>query len=244
MRKNKVTVVGCSVSDYTQVDRCYGDYLAEMLDFDYDHMAAGCGSNDRTLRISTSKILNQEIREDDILVVQYTNIHRREFYSRFQKIEYSKYFPKDGKATPLREKYSDGDLIKYKLGASDWQSEPEEKEFFELYENNFLSSEYDTERFLNSHSSFLALLEKFKIRTLFVLVDGYIIEDMQEESRKLFLETFDTTSDLIKPINITKYFENQNNCLEKAPTPPSHFSLEGHEVVAKCIFSIFKHLKI
>ena len=46
----KLCVAGCSFSDYTKVDKVWGEYLAEKLDVDYLHEGAGCGSNWRIWR--------------------------------------------------------------------------------------------------------------------------------------------------------------------------------------------------
>jgi len=53
-------VFGCSASDRTEVDYCYGDYLSEMLGAEYKHYAAGCGSNDRIFRILPNLIKNNQ----------------------------------------------------------------------------------------------------------------------------------------------------------------------------------------
>ena len=238
MEINKLIMAGCSVSDYTQVDRCFGDNLSEMLGFKYIHRAAGCGSNDRTIRVITSMVLSGEIKQNDLVLIQYTNIHRKEFFSKFRRTEETGFFPSDGKATTLRERYDSGDTIKFKLGASEWQPEEVEKDFFNLYEQNFISEKYDTEVFINRHYSLLALLEKYNIKTLFILVDGYLTADMEDTDIKKFFKSFTNTGKQITYTNISSFFDRQDNCLEKLPIPPSHFSEKGHYEVANYLYEI------
>ena len=80
---SKICVAGCSFSDYTKVDKVYGEYLAEKLGYDYLHEGAGCGSNWRIWRQVYKNIRDHHLTSNDILIVQYTITERQEFYSRF-----------------------------------------------------------------------------------------------------------------------------------------------------------------
>jgi hypothetical protein len=77
---SKLIVAGCSVSDYTNVKKVWGEYLAEQLNYEYVHEAAGCGSNYRMWRVLTTHILNGNITANDTVVVQYTTLERNEFW--------------------------------------------------------------------------------------------------------------------------------------------------------------------
>lgn len=77
----RLFVFGCSYSDRTEVEKCYGDYVAENTGLEYHHCARGGSSNDRSWRIITRKILDGEIRPQDIVIYQPTDRHRREFCS-------------------------------------------------------------------------------------------------------------------------------------------------------------------
>ena len=57
----RLVVAGCSVSDYTEVDKPWGEYLSEQLSCEYLHLAAGSGSNYRMWRLLVSHIVDNKI---------------------------------------------------------------------------------------------------------------------------------------------------------------------------------------
>ena len=77
----KLIVAGCSVSDYTRVDTVYGKILADSIGYDYVHHGAGCGSNYRIWKKLTQMLMSGDLTDCDIVLVQYTQIDRREFWS-------------------------------------------------------------------------------------------------------------------------------------------------------------------
>jgi hypothetical protein len=81
MRKRRLAVAGCSISDRTKTTHCYGDYLAQHLDLDYLHFASGSGSNHRSLRKITDAVMSGELQAGDIVVMQITDPTRRELQS-------------------------------------------------------------------------------------------------------------------------------------------------------------------
>lgn len=170
MRNRKLFVGGCSVSDYTNVETTYGEMLSKMLNFEYVHEAAGCGSNWRIWRTITNHILNGNLTSDDLLIIQYTNFERREFWSRHQAYTYYTGYQ------PLREKYAngDGDIIRFKVKSHEWQITKEEKLLHSLYENNFVSSEFDFDVFCTQHLMFQCLLKEYGIKTIFMPLEGYV----------------------------------------------------------------------
>lgn len=234
---SKVIVIGCSVSDYTQVDKCYGEEVAEKINKEYIHLAAGCSSNERIFRIISNWIVKEKINRNDTLIIQYTNIIRREFYSRFVRPDVTGHLCSTDKAASIRERYHSGDLIKYKLNAQEWQPEAEEKQFFNLYENNFLSYELDLERFIGSHYQLVALLTQYGIKTVFNIINGYVIEGMDDVNKDLFYESF-ANNEKISYINTSSVFEVEKFCLEKPPITASHLSSEGHTEVARRILKV------
>ena len=62
-------VAGCSVSDYTQVDKVWGEYLAEDLGLNYIHEGAGCGSNWRMWRVIVDAVKTKQITPNDIVIL-------------------------------------------------------------------------------------------------------------------------------------------------------------------------------
>ena len=165
-----IVIAGCSFSDWSQVEYNYGEYLGQNLNLPIKSYSSGCGSNFRIWRKLTKAILNKEITNNDLLVIQYTNPDRKEFWSAHASHHDFDYKPSGNpyKGSPMRDKYLDGDVIKFKMGASTWQSVKIEKTFFELLENNFTSEEYDIEVFINNHVMFQSLLKEFKIPTIFL----------------------------------------------------------------------------
>ena len=148
----KLFVAGCSVSDYTKVDKVYGEYLSEKLNYEYVHEGAGCGSNWRIWRKITNHILNGNLTPNDLLIVQYTTIERREIWSR------ENYISKNEKIE-LREEYKDGgNIVRFKMGSHAWQQREGEKKFFKLYEENFLSDDFEKEVFKTQNVMFQTLL--------------------------------------------------------------------------------------
>jgi len=228
--KQKLIVSGCSLSDYTKVNINYGEILSKTINYDYIHLAAGCGSNERIWRVVTKQILNTTITSNDTLVIQYTTQDRREFFSRHgyndpPETETSKF-------TPLRETFKGGEIIKYKLDADTWQPFDEEKKFFKIYQDNFLSVEYNVEVFLQNHYRFLCLLAFYKIRTVFIesiyLHSGVDLLTPEHDEYIKSLSTIDTK--LFSNLNICDLIETKHYQLSN--DDPWHLNELGHEAVA------------
>lgn len=236
MKDSKLVVAGCSVSDYTKVEFNYGELLSKEIGYEYLHLAAGCGSNQRSLRELITRIIKGEITSKDTVLLQYTDITRKEFWSRFNRLERTGHFIADHKATNLREFYGDGNTIKYKIDASQWQPEKIEQQFFDLYENNFLSYKYESEMFINNHFSFLTLLKQYNIRCLFVIIEGYVLNGMERNDREDFFDSFKIVEDKrnISYIDVTSILvDNVHLRLEKEYA--AHYTQEGHEVLSNTL---------
>ena len=161
---NKLVVAGCSVSDRAFVDYNYGDVLAERLGVEFDHQGAGCGSNNRIFRVVTGKIISGEIDSRTLLVIQYTETTRREFWTANWSEEHARNSP-----LQLRENYRDlGQLIRWKWGSHQWQPNRGDREFFEMIENRHTDRDYETEVFVANHYNFVHQLQANAIPTIFV----------------------------------------------------------------------------
>ena len=137
----KLLVAGCSWSDRTRVDKCYGDWLSEEFDAEYHHHGSGAGSNWRIWRTVSEKIINRTFNSNDILLIQYTSVTRQEFWSSY--VETDKLYLTDTYGNvKKREDFDDGQIIKFKVNLST-QNNKNEKELFKLYESQFLNSEYE-----------------------------------------------------------------------------------------------------
>lgn len=158
---DKLFVAGCSVSDYTKVDHTYGEILSNMLNVKYVHEGSGCGSNWRIWRRIVGHIINGNLTSKDLLIVQYTTIERKEFWS-FNELEHN-----NGKIK-LRERFENGgDIIKFKLGIHEHQYFSNEKHLFKLIENGFINTEYEEELFFTQNLMFQSLLKMYNIPTIF-----------------------------------------------------------------------------
>jgi len=202
----KLWVFGCSASDRTEVEYCYGDYLSELLGAEYKHYAAGCGSNDRIFRILPNLIKNNQIASDDVVVIQYTEETRTEFYSRL----YSN--------LPLRDSYDNGQILRYKAGSHSWQPNKAERKFFRMYEKYFLDDAFACEKFSAHNYALQCALAASNINVWFLNIHGYTPPSF---------ETLDIFSN--KCIKVSKQ-ECKNLFFDDG-----HFDLEGHKTIAKKI---------
>lgn len=209
---NKLIVAGCSVSDYTEVDKVWGEYLAEYLGYSYDHEAKGCGSNYRMWRVLSTKIIKGLIDPSDTVIVQYTTLERNEFWSLT-----------DPATNPdhLREPYGTGSLIRFKSHSFAWYP-GNEKKFLKLYER-FIDKDYEQEKFINNHTMFQCLAKEYRIENLyFVKVGSYGFLNMP----------------MIKKYknNNFEYQDIFNNRENHLPDDPGHLSNIGHQTFANKIY--------
>ena len=158
---DKIVVAGCSYSDYTEVDRVYGEILSELYDVEYLHHAAGCGSNYRIWRVIMNDIMSGIINENSLLIIQYTTPERKEYFSRIRK-----------RNDNIRDDYAGGSLIRFKLSMWQGYDIKPERRLYKLLEDNFISETYDNEMFTIFHEMFKEYLKNKNISTIF-LRTGY-----------------------------------------------------------------------
>ena len=209
---SKLFVAGCSVSDYTSVNKVYGEYLSEKLEYDYVHEAAACGSNWRIWRKIGNHIINGTLTSKDLLIVQYTTIERKEFWSQIESGYYDKKYSYRDKYIPNNGYLPEGDIIRFKFSSYDGQSNSKEKKFLKMCEN-FINPVYEREIFDIQHLMFQSLLKDNNIKTIFL---GYYLN-----------KDVDFT--------LTSYFENSyvsvneiKNMNEYTIDNGGHFSELGH----------------
>jgi hypothetical protein len=221
----KLCVAGCSFSDYTQVEKCYGKFLSEKLDFDYLHEGAGCGSNYRIWRRVAGHIIANRITPNDIVIIQYTNPERREFFSKNTP------YPHNFKVGELKiaEEYEDGSLIRYKYGSHVWQDYSNDKEFFKIYENDHINIEYDRELFNIYNMMFQSLCKEYNITTVFIKGIYSRINELDFNITEKFKPYIFHEGD---------FMDIQTNQL--SPGDKGHMSLIGHENYSELLY---EHLK-
>ena len=226
----KVIVGGCSVSDYsgTGVDRVYGEILANNINAEYVHHGAGCGSNYRIWRNITRMVMNNEITKDDIVLIQYTNPSREEYWSAVVLSEENRF--DDHKKIELREQKYNGDIIRWKPGAYNWHKTNDfEYTFFKLKEEHFTSTEFDEERFEYNHFLFHNLMVSKNIKVAYIVPDGVMAVYNKDN-----LHLFNKNGEIHITDDMTFLYPGEY--LED----PGHFNQKGHKYVATVLEDFIK----
>jgi hypothetical protein len=234
----KVVVGGCSVSNSwnedPSIDEVYGQILANQISADYIHHSVDGGSNYRIWRKITQMVMNNDITDkynmpppeevitkDDIVIIQYTQSCREEFFSLKNPQE----------ITNIRDEVEecevddDGNIIRFKL---DSHSIPHlnkyEKKFFELKEKYFTSINFDKERFEYHHYLFHNLMMSKGIKVV------YLMSAKRPLSYSLTYRNLFNKNDEVHCI----LFEDNNEYLRHIDgfIDHYHFSKKGHEYVA------------
>lgn len=158
----KVCVAGCSVSDRYEIKDCYGDFVSRLLEAEYLHLAASSGSNERTWRLVTDCITKGLLTKEDLLIVQYTEVTRTEFW-----------YEQDIRIPHSEPSCDQGSVIKFKINHDNKRSSTElaSKEitrFYQMYRQHFLNKNFEQEKFRLRHSQFQCMLLHYDIATVFI----------------------------------------------------------------------------
>ena len=225
---DKIFVAGCSFSDWSQVEHNYGEHVSSLLNKPVEFFTSGCGSNYRIWRKLVPAVIDKKITENDLLIIQYTSVERKEFWSSLESPVPEDYMSHGHptKGSPMREKYGDGEIIKYKVDAHSWQNTPEERSFLKSYEETFLYLPFERELFNTYHTMFKGLLCEYKIPTLF-LHTTYAYD----------VALSNLTSPLHHYLDI-KHLQVPELCFEKDTC--SHLTEEGHKKLANLIVNYIK----
>ncbi|MAV94617.1 MAG: hypothetical protein CMA31_02885 [Euryarchaeota archaeon] len=216
-----LVVAGCSFSDYLDDnDYVYGDRLAMMLGARYVHEGAGSGSNWRMWRRITNMVLNEKLMPGDIVIVQYTGLERKEFWSDKEPD------PKKG-SIMVREAYdkNDGSVIRFKAQSYKWHKE-NEAEFLKMFQEHHVSSEFSEEQFNTQHLMFQCMLKAHNVNTIFLYGRHRQQYPLLEHFK---LTMFDEGHEFRKDKS-TWYHKKDN----------SHLCDAGHVELAK---KLFRHIK-
>ena len=212
---NKLVVAGCSVSDYTKVDKVWGEYVAKHLELEYMHLAVGCGSNSRIWRLLTTHIRNGTITSDDTVLVQYTTLERTEFWSALTDERH------------MRDSYTEGSVIRFKSDLHTWYSGIESK-LMKMYEQ-FISFEFEQEKFINNHIAFQCLAKEYNIHNLyFVKVGNYGFNGEDHPTISKYKDNF---------LNYNDIFDNKKWHLKG---DPFHLSATGHTILADRVIKVIE----
>jgi hypothetical protein len=220
----KLCVAGCSFSDFTKVEEVYGEILAKKLNYDYIHEGAGCGSNWRIWRKITNHIMNGTITSDDLVIIQYAENSRNEFWSPFP----NKFFKNTiARLCVVDRSHDNGTLIRYKFNADTWQANDEEKTFFKMYETNFVNPKFDDEKFRVHNYNFQHMLKNNNIKVIFITSERINRRPEYVSEQFKLHEFYDalTTERKLK-YNLT-------------PDDVAHMNLDGHHYLAD---RLYKHI--
>lgn len=161
-------VTGCSFSDYTLVNTNWGEHLANKLGMRYVHMNRGGGSNDRSWREVTSKVLEGEITSDDLVIVQYTNIDRREFGATelgYKPDTGQDMLDKEQFNTPLGTFYTTA----FKADSHTWQASEWDTKLHLAYQHTGgLSEAYALNHFYTQHAMFDCFCRQNNITVIYM----------------------------------------------------------------------------
>ena len=169
-----LAVAGCSYSDHTEVDKTYGEYLAERIKYNYLHCARGGSSNTRSLFKLSKAILTGELRENDIIILQYTDPHRKLLPS-IAPYEPIVDVPADepGRIEEHETEYGIAYTSDYKIGSYQWQAEKENRELHLALENYAHNAVFEMEYMSIQHRMFEALCNENRI-LLVPLLNRYV----------------------------------------------------------------------
>ena len=216
----KLAVFGCSYSDYLPLNHTvYGLELSALLNSQYLHEGAGSGSNWRIWRRLGTMAVNGELTAEDAVIIQYTSVERREFWSRRRgRVETRlSYVSRD----PGPES---GELLRYKAMSWQWHDHRAECNFLKDYEQNFLSTQHETQLFELQHLQFQLMLNYFKLRVIFLDCRHTPLRPLQ----------------LLAPFAAWAWTEPQSLqdevCYNYAQDDNSHLSDQGHQQLADLLY--------
>jgi hypothetical protein len=151
-----LAVGGCSYSDYTNVDKVYGEFCAEQLGFEYKHYARGGSGNQRMFYILTRAIQSGEIGKGDIVVLQYTDPHRKLLPEPFKRSAENG----PGQTEVWDTPYGEGYTTDYKEGSWQYQNEPQTVAAHKALNEFCINNEFETDYVMVLNSMFEAFAKQ------------------------------------------------------------------------------------
>jgi hypothetical protein len=165
-----LTVFGCSFSDYLDggIEQVYGDHLAGRMGLVYQHQGRGGGSNYAIWRRCHEMYSAGEL-QDSLVIIQYTEPMRQEFfvnrrpYGSWQQ-------PSDQNIPPSHneEAWGTGTVIRWKMGADQWQNTRLDRDFFRRYQGSYVNAQWADSQFLWHHQQFCAWIRQVGLTVLFL----------------------------------------------------------------------------
>jgi len=250
----KLVVAGCSFSDRTLVKECYGDHLSKLLNIDYLHLAGGCGSNDRSMRLIVTNVLLNKINANDHVIFQLTTPERREVFSNYLthtrsgKAVFDRSLADAMKGTPVRnnpeikaihpwDSMPLNDLVddtvkdfrwsRFKMNSSSWQENTPDMLLQKSMEETTVDITADTYTIWTKLAMLMPFLDSKNIRYTVLHPHNYFSENSFEKMglTRLFREG----KDIATHPELASVWRQ----IQHSPDDASHLSEDGHEWFAK-----------
>jgi hypothetical protein len=229
----KIFVGGCSFSatsdSHDGRGDLYGDFLAKSIGATFIDASVGCGSNKRIWRKITKYIMDGELTSDDILIMQYTDKSRTEFFSNYKLQNVKPEMINIPVANS--EEYYDGRILKFKFHITNDQPNwtKQERNFLQLYEDYFIGREYIDEEFKYTNYMFQSMLKNYNIKVVF-------LKTIYFQDTNTLLPEFQPN--ILDVSNITKDFPiHRSNGIDEL-----HLSQKGHFYLAELLENHIKKL--
>ncbi len=216
---SKLFAAGCSISTRCNGKTSYPEELAKLLNYQLVNFTAGCGSNYRIWRTITKEIMHGNLTSDDLVVIQYTEPTRREFWSRFPKGNDN-----------YKDSFDDGSIVRFKIDSYLWQRTKEEIEFLRNYETNFVNDSFENENFHVNNFNFQHMLKAHNIKVIFV------------KTTRISVPEFFTFDEYKKAF----YYDESNSdrVNNQSLKDIGHFSEKGHKLMAENLHQHIINLKL
>lgn len=245
----KIVVAGCSFSDRTGVPKSYGDYLAELIGYEYLHLARGGSSNNRAFYILSKNIIDGKITSDDVVIHQYTDTNRTFFGSLPENISncpgYDPLLP--GQIEIHKTPFGDAYTSDFKTNSYVYIGGIGNKLLHKVYEDyGAVCDSFEKDKWISDVNMFIALCEKYNIKIvplkcrLFTYWEnsvGCSPEEFLPEYAKQYLFK---ESDYIEIGSVEHPRSTDFGITNNSVYDHSHLSTEGHLVLAN---ALEKHLK-
>lgn len=207
-----LVVGGCSFSSDFEINRhkSYPHLISTILNTELINQARIQGSNWRIWRTITNHIINGDINSKDLLLIQYTEIHRQEFWVPIAPRHQDQ---------SIHEPFDSGRLFKFKFGSHMYGEGIEKPLSNMLYRCS--NEKYELEKFVVMHEMFCGLLKHRGFDKVYFLDTVY--------------SPFDRVECKHYPVINGRHLLDYH-----LPGDPWHLSEEGHRRTAELILNVIK----
>jgi len=242
-----IAVAGCSYSDRTRVPKSYGDYLAEMLGYQYLHLARGCSGNNRAFYKIASNIVSGNLTAGDIVIQQYTDTARNMLGSYplteqntlhpERDFEWDSTLPGQVEVhnTPWGEAYSSD----FKVHSWQWQEVNGNDKLHRAYEDyGCIDDNLNNHKFITSIHMIQALCEKHNVIYVPFVCRLTLEQFYKKEAHQKYFPA-DCLDNIFSEIGIVRRGKGQDTDLgdqhQSEGWDSAHLSTKGHMLIASLL---------